>query len=114
GHFVVHAYDIVSAKFRSAGNMSASNGVAARRRKPTAVDIFCGCGGTTQGVKDAGFRVLPGVEIDDLAVKTFRANHKRVKVWHKDVSEVTPKQLLAHHGLRSGQLDLLIGCPPCQ
>lgn len=93
--------------------MSASNGVAARR-KPTAIDIFCGCGGTTQGVKDAGFRVLGGVEIDDLAVKTFRANHKRVKVWHKDVTELTPEELLKHHRLKPGQLDLLIGCPPCQ
>lgn len=94
--------------------MSASNGVASRRRKPTAIDIFCGCGGTTQGVKDAGFRVLAGVELDDLAVKTFRANHKRVKVWNKDVTDLTPKELLEHHRLKPGQLDLLIGCPPCQ
>jgi DNA (cytosine-5)-methyltransferase 1 len=93
--------------------MSASNGAAARR-KPTAIDIFCGCGGTTQGLKDAGFRVLAGVELDELAVKTFRANHKRVKVWHEDVTELTPMQLMAHHGLKSGDLDLLIGCPPCQ
>jgi DNA (cytosine-5)-methyltransferase 1 len=94
--------------------MTALDGVQSKRRKPTAIDIFCGCGGTTQGVKDAGFRVLAGVELDGLAVKTFRANHKRVKVWHEDVSDLTPNVLLDHHGLRRGQLDLLIGCPPCQ
>jgi DNA (cytosine-5)-methyltransferase 1 len=94
--------------------MSATNGLAARRRKPTAIDIFSGCGGTTQGLKDAGFRVLAGVELDELAVKTFRLNHKRVKVWHNDVSELTPEELLRHHRLKKGQLDLLIGCPPCQ
>jgi DNA (cytosine-5)-methyltransferase 1 len=94
--------------------MSDSKGVARRRRKPTAIDIFCGCGGTTQGVKDAGFRVLAGVELDELAVKTFRANHKRVKVWHGDVSDLTPTKVLKHHRLAKGQLDLLIGCPPCQ
>jgi DNA (cytosine-5)-methyltransferase 1 len=94
--------------------MSSKNGFVLRRRKPTAIDIFCGCGGTTQGVKDAGFRVLAGIENDELAVKTFRANHKRVKVWAKDIAELDPKTLLQHHRLRPGQLDLLIGCPPCQ
>jgi DNA (cytosine-5)-methyltransferase 1 len=103
-----------AAKSRGAAGMRASNRVAAQRRKPTAIDIFCGCGGTTQGLRDAGFRVLAGVELDKLAVNTYRANHRRVKVWHKDVSELTPDELLDHHGLKRGQLDLLIGCPPCQ
>ena len=94
--------------------MSSKKGLSLRYRKPTAIDIFSGCGGTTQGLKDAGFRVLAGVEVDWLAAKTYRANHKRVKLWEKDITQLAVADVLAHHCLRPGELDLLIGCPPCQ
>ena len=60
------------------------------RKKPTAVDVFSGCGGTTNGLREAGFRVLAGIECDSLAVQTYRANHKGVKVWDDDVSNIRP------------------------
>jgi len=82
--------------------------------KPKAMDLFCGCGGTTQGLKDAGFRVIAGVEKDVLAVATYRKNHRGTKVWDTDICDLKPQDLLRHHGLRRGQLDLLAGCPPCQ
>lgn len=53
------------------------------KSKPKAIDMFCGCGGTTQGLKDAGFDVIAGVEVDPLAVKTFRTNHDEVTVWDR-------------------------------
>lgn len=82
--------------------------------KLKAIDIFCGSGGTTQGLKDAGFSVIAGVENDPLPVATFRANHKKVKVWKENICDLSPQQLLDHHRLRRGELDLLAGCPPCQ
>lgn len=83
-------------------------------RKPKAIDMFCGCGGTTQGLRDAGFSVIAGVEKDALAVATYRQNHPRTKVWDIDISVLTPREVLRFHGLRKGDLDLLTGCPPCQ
>lgn len=82
--------------------------------KPKAIDLFSGCGGLTLGLKQAGFRVIGAVEIDPLAVETYKANHKRVKVWSQDIRKVAVSRLARELGLRRGELDLLAGCPPCQ
>lgn len=80
----------------------------------TAIDLFCGCGGLTVGLKKAGFKVLGAVDIDPLSVKTYKANHRDVTLWEKDIRELDPRELLDTLGLEKGGLDLLAGCPPCQ
>ncbi len=83
-------------------------------KKLTAIDLFSGCGGLSEGLKAAGFRVLAAVERDSLAVKTYKANHKRVRVIHDDIRGVKAAALRKSLRLPIGQLDLLAGCPPCQ
>ncbi len=83
-------------------------------RKPIAIDLFCGAGGLTRGLKDAGFKVLAGIEIDPTAARTFRANHPRVKLYENDISNIQGAQVLTDLNLKIGELDLLAGCPPCQ
>ena len=82
--------------------------------KPTVVDLFCGCGGLSVGLKKAGFRVLGAVDVDPLSVKTYKANHRGVKLWETDIRELEPAELLEEFSLKVGELDLLAGCPPCQ
>lgn len=82
--------------------------------KPTAIDLFSGCGGLTAGLKKAGFRVLGAVDVDPLSVKTYKANHRDVTLWGRDIRELKPQELLDTLGLKKGGLDLLAGCPPCQ
>lgn len=82
--------------------------------KLSAVDLFCGCGGLTTGLKMAGFKVLGAVEVDQLAVDNYKANHRRVKMWKKDISKIDVAEFADSLGLLPGQLDLLAGCPPCQ
>jgi len=82
--------------------------------KPTAVDLFCGCGGLTLGLKKAGFRVLGAVDLDPLSLKTYKANHRDVMLWETDIRELEPEELLDSLELKKGDLDLLAGCPPCQ
>ena len=82
--------------------------------KPTAVDLFCGCGGLAVGLKKAGFRIIGAVDVDPLSVKTFQANHRDVPVWEMDILELKHTDLLEQIGLKEGELDLLAGCPPCQ
>lgn len=84
------------------------------RRKPTAIDLFCGCGGLSLGLARAGFRVLAAVDSDPLAIATYRKNHKRVRAICDDIRSVTPANLLKLLALKPGELSLLAGCPPCQ
>ena len=83
-------------------------------KKPSAIDLFSGCGGLTLGLKQAGFRVVGAVENDPLAVETYRANHGRVRVWPQDIRNLPAVEVMRKLRLRRGQLDLLAGCPPCQ
>lgn len=80
----------------------------------TAIDLFCGAGGLTLGLKNAGFKVLAGVENSSIAAITYRANHPKVKLFECDIREITAEKLLSDLNLNPGELDLLAGCPPCQ
>jgi DNA (cytosine-5)-methyltransferase 1 len=82
--------------------------------KPRAIDLFSGCGGLTLGLKQAGFRVIGGIESNELAVKTYKANHKTVRVWPKDIRKVSVADVKRKLKLKPGELELLAGCPPCQ
>jgi DNA (cytosine-5)-methyltransferase 1 len=66
------------------------------------------------GLKQAGFAVLGAIEIDRLAAHTYALNHPDVHLWHDDIRNVSGASIRRHLGLRVGDLDLLVGCPPCQ
>ena len=85
------------------------------QEKPTAIDLFSGCGGLTTGLKLAGFRVLAAVECEAGALEAYEANHPDVPhLYRQDIRQVTGPQVLEGLGLGRGDLDLLAGCPPCQ
>ncbi len=82
--------------------------------KLKAIDLFSGCGGLTQGLKEADFGVLAAVELDLLAAETYTVNHPEVSLLNSDIRAISPKALLDVCNLSRGELDLLAGCPPCQ
>jgi len=84
-----------------------------KSRTLRAIDVFSGCGGLTTGLKAAGFDVLAGVEIDEAAVTTYRMNHPAIHVFG-DVRELTCSEVKEAFELEVGELDLLVGCSPCQ
>ena len=75
---------------------------------PTAIDLFCGAGGISQGLDDAGFDILWGLDNDEKTKPTFEANHD-CEMTVGDIREMEPPDL----GLETGELDLLAGGPPC-
>jgi len=83
-------------------------------RRLCAVDLFCGAGGATVGLREAGFEVLGALDMDPLAVETYRKNNLGTDCFHADIRSLEPADLMRQLGLRPGTLDLLAGCPPCQ
>ena len=80
----------------------------------TAIDLFSGAGGATQGLIDAGFRVIGAIEFDETAAASYKANHEGVHLWERDIRTVPATEVKRTLGLKEGQLALLKACPPCQ
>jgi DNA (cytosine-5)-methyltransferase 1 len=76
------------------------------------IDLFSGCGGLTEGMKQAGFKVIAAVEIDHYAAETYKNNHKNVNLFEQDITNVNPDDIKKIMG--GEPLHLLAGCPPCQ
>lgn len=77
-------------------------------------DFFCGAGGLTHGLLDAGIEVIAGIDIDEGCRETYEFNNPSTDFIHADIKGVTAK----HLGLtrRHGMYDdvLFVGCAPCQ
>jgi DNA (cytosine-5)-methyltransferase 1 len=93
--------------------LAAHRGSAALSR-PTAIDLFSGCGGLTLGLRRAGFDVLAAVDVDPLATRSYRENHPDTVMVEEDIKSVRAAVLLQRAGLQKRRLDLVAGCPPCQ
>lgn len=77
--------------------------------------------GLDLGLERTGkFRVVACVEKEHSFCETIRANHRasrldpKLKVFEGDISQLAPEQVLKATGLRPGEVDLLVGGPPCQ
>lgn len=81
----------------------------------TVVDLFSGAGGLSKGFLDAGFNVVLGVDHDDMALKTFKANHGAAETLKLDLfNHDNLKYITDFLKDRCINLDVLVGGPPCQ
>lgn len=130
-------------------------------RRPTAIDLFCGCGGFSLGFISGGFRVVAAVDNDPPSMVTYLTNlgtypceihfiteedkSKAEKVldkstfcdggplragtgwiaqnpgspgvghfWLGDIRKISGEEILEEVGMEKGQVDCIIGGPPCQ
>lgn len=81
-------------------------------KKPTVIDLFCGCGGLSQGFIEAGYEVVLGIDNWKDAILTFEYNHKKTKGIVADLFNETPKDIRKKTGIKD--VDIIIGGPPCQ
>ncbi len=76
------------------------------------LDLFCGCGGLSQGFLDAGFNVVLGIDNWKDAVETFKYNHKNSDALCADLSSLSPDEVKKR--INGSKIDVIIGGPPCQ
>lgn len=80
--------------------------------KYVSVDLFSGCGGLSEGMRQAGFDVKVAVEITEDAALTYKMNHANTYVLQRDVREIDCREI--EELLDHNPIHLLAGCPPCQ
>lgn len=80
------------------------------------IDCFCGAGGLSIGFENAGFDVVYAFDIDEASIKTYKHNPKyhRGQAFVRDIYNVTKKSIEEDLGHELGQIDVMIGGPPCQ
>ncbi len=74
-----------------------------------AFDMFCGAGGASLGARDGGATIVGGVDIWQPAIESFKINFPKAHVFHKDLRDLTPEEVLG----KTGPIDLLISSPEC-
>ena len=78
------------------------------------LDLFCGCGGMSWGLHKKGFNIVGGIDIWDVALKTFKLNEPQSMTLKQDISLMEPQEALQKLGLTNTKIDVIIGGPPCQ
>ena len=81
--------------------------------KTSAIDIFCGIGGLSYGLKKAGIDVLAGVDLDPSCEYAYEQNVQAEFVL-MDVSRVQGEEINAKYWSGDEQVKILAGCAPCQ
>ena len=82
------------------------------------LDLFCGCGGMSRGLIDAGLDVIAGIDVWDKAINSYSQNFTKHDLKHlaicKDLSTYPPELFAKEYKIKKNKIDLIVGGPPCQ
>jgi len=81
---------------------------------PKCVDLFCGAGGLSLGFIQAGFSNIASNDFDSCAANTMKESHPDAKFLDGKIQDISASDILRIGGIKKGQLDCLVGGPPCQ
>lgn len=96
---------------------------------PYAIDLFCGAGGCSEGLIQAGFHILFSSDISDMVEVTYRNRHEQLgliqgkNTWFQraDIRNLTGEEIRQHiseleifKDKQIPEIDLMIGGPSCQ
>lgn len=94
--------------------MPEDGGLEMTTKALTVIDLFCGAGGLSEGFRQAGCHVLAGQDYSDVAGATFALTHPEAKFIGGPIQNVTAQALLSAAGKERGEIDVIVGGPPCQ
>lgn len=80
------------------------------KKKYKVLDLFCGCGGISEGYALAGFDIVGGIDFNEYAIETFKHNFKKAQVHNIDITNFPDSQIDEEYG----DVDVIVGGPPCQ
>lgn len=78
----------------------------------TAVDLFCGAGGLTRGLKNSGINVTYGVDFDQTCQYAYEQNNADSIFVGKSITDISCEDV--NNWLGDTNIKLLAGCAPCQ
>ena len=96
---------------------------------PYAIDLFCGAGGCSEGLIQAGFHILFSSDISDMVEVTYKHRHEQLgliqgeNTWFErsDIKDLTGEiinnrisSLTMFQNKSIPEIDLMIGGPSCQ
>ncbi len=75
------------------------------------ISLFSGCGGLDLGFERAGFDIPVANEFDKTIWETFKVNHPNTQLIEGDVRQINKADMMQYI---KGEVDGIIGGPPCQ
>ena len=85
------------------------------KKEIVAIDFFCGAGGLTRGLLNAGIHVVAGIDIDETAKNTYEFNNPGAKFLTEDITNISGQELLKRFKINRKKSKLLFAaCAPCQ
>lgn len=82
--------------------------------RSTIFDCFCGLGGLSLGGQMAGMEVIGGIDAEPVAVEVFRSIFPDAISLNHDLLVESPAKILKKASIYRGDVDILVGGPPCQ
>ena len=82
--------------------------------EPRAYDFFCGIGGVTRGLSEAGWKVVAGVDKDERCRRTYEHNNPNVEFIRQDIGKIKLVDLGMSGPLPENNDVLFVACAPCQ
>ena len=76
------------------------------------IDLFCGCGGMSKGLTDAGLNIIAGIDIWDKAINSYKQNYHHNAIC-EDLTKLPPEKFNTLYNRENITIDLIVGGPPC-
>ena len=85
-----------------------------KHKKIVAFDFFCGCGGSSRGLQNAGIDIAFALDTDADVKSTFTLNFPETTFCHKSITKLTASDLQPTIDKHKDSYKLFCGCAPCQ